>query len=163
MSSKAEAQANSERTAITHVTIERKALQTVLGALEGIHPGNMTPMAEEYWNKAMTVAKQALEQPVQEPVEQEGSATGPIEDAQEYISLLDATRKKMKVVSNAEHYIHKASIGLHTALRGMESTRFHQNQSEVFKYIQMAAACLDEVRQPPAAQPEPVTTRKIDT
>jgi hypothetical protein len=52
---------------MTHITIGREALQTVLGALEGIHPGNMTPMAEEYWNKAITVAKQALAQPVQEP------------------------------------------------------------------------------------------------
>jgi hypothetical protein len=42
-----------------------------LEALEGIHPGNMTPMAEEYWNKAITLIKQALAAqpaPVQEPV-----------------------------------------------------------------------------------------------
>ena len=144
---------------MTKILIEEATVKLALEALEywDVH-GKLHQPTEE----AITAIKQALEQPVQEPVEQEGSASGPIEDAQEYISLLDATRKKMKVVSNAEHYIHKASIGLHTAVRGMESTRFHQNQSEVFKYIQMAAACLDEVRQPPAAQPEPVTTREID-
>ena len=37
-----------------------RALKLALEALEGIHPGNMTPMAEEYWNKAITVIKQAL-------------------------------------------------------------------------------------------------------
>jgi hypothetical protein len=59
-----------ERPAMTHATIEREALQTVLEALEGIHPGNMTPMAEEYWNKAITVAKQALAAaPVQPAIE----------------------------------------------------------------------------------------------
>ena len=47
-----------------------EALKLALEALEGIHPGNMTPMAEEYWNKAITGIKQALAaQPaVQEPV-----------------------------------------------------------------------------------------------
>ena len=42
-----------------------KALKLALEALEGIHPGNMTPMAEEYWNKAITAIKQALAAPVQ--------------------------------------------------------------------------------------------------
>jgi len=37
-----------------------EALRLALEALEGIHPGNMTPMAEEYWNKAITAIKQAL-------------------------------------------------------------------------------------------------------
>jgi hypothetical protein len=37
-----------------------------LEALEGIHPGNMTPMAEEYWNKAITAIKQARSAPVQD-------------------------------------------------------------------------------------------------
>jgi hypothetical protein len=37
-----------------------EALKLALEALEGIHPGNMTPMAEEYWNKAITAIKQAL-------------------------------------------------------------------------------------------------------
>jgi hypothetical protein len=37
-----------------------EALKLALEALEGIHPGNMTPMAEEYWNKAITFCKQAL-------------------------------------------------------------------------------------------------------
>jgi hypothetical protein len=36
-----------------------EALDLALEALEGIHPGNMTPMAEEYWNKAITAIKQA--------------------------------------------------------------------------------------------------------
>lgn len=37
-----------------------EALKLALESLEGIHPGNMTPMAEEYWNKAITAIKQAL-------------------------------------------------------------------------------------------------------
>jgi hypothetical protein len=45
-----------------------EALDLALEALEGIHPGNMTPMAEEYWNKAITAIKQARSAPVQEPV-----------------------------------------------------------------------------------------------
>jgi rubredoxin len=48
-----------------------EALKLALEALEGIHPGNMTPMAEEYWNKSITAIKQALAAqpaPVQEPV-----------------------------------------------------------------------------------------------
>lgn len=43
-------------------------LKIALEDLEGIHPGNMTPMAEEYWNKAITAIKQALAAPQQEPV-----------------------------------------------------------------------------------------------
>jgi hypothetical protein len=42
-----------------------EALDLALEALEGIHPGNMTPMAEEYWNKALTAIKQARSAPVQ--------------------------------------------------------------------------------------------------
>jgi hypothetical protein len=42
-----------------------EALKLALEALEGIHPGNMTPMAEEYWNKAITAIKQALAASVQ--------------------------------------------------------------------------------------------------
>lgn len=61
---------------MTHVTIEREALQTVLEALEGIHPGNMTPMAEEYWNKAITVAKQALERPAVPLTDEEAHNVG---------------------------------------------------------------------------------------
>jgi hypothetical protein len=51
---------------MTHTKDE--ALKLALEALEGIHPGNMTPMTEEYWNKAITAIKQALAAPVQEPV-----------------------------------------------------------------------------------------------
>ena len=45
-----------------------EAMKLALEALEGIHPGNMTPMAEEYWNKAITALQEALAQPQQEPV-----------------------------------------------------------------------------------------------
>jgi len=46
----------------------REAAQQALEALEGIHPGNMTPMAEEYWNKAIIALRTALAEPEQEPV-----------------------------------------------------------------------------------------------
>ncbi len=36
------------------------ALKLALAYLEGIHPGNMTPMAEEYWNKAITALRTAI-------------------------------------------------------------------------------------------------------
>ena len=42
----------------------RKAAEQALEALGGIHPGNMTPMAEESWNKAAEALRQALAQPV---------------------------------------------------------------------------------------------------
>lgn len=46
-----------------------EAMKQALEALEGIHPGNMTPMAEEYWNKAITALRTAIEQAEkQEPV-----------------------------------------------------------------------------------------------
>ena len=47
--------------------MSRKAMQVALEALEQIHPGNLTPMAEEAWNKAITALRQALETE-QEPV-----------------------------------------------------------------------------------------------
>jgi hypothetical protein len=37
-------------------------MRLALEALNGIHPGNMTPMAEEYWNKAITTLRTAIEQ-----------------------------------------------------------------------------------------------------
>ena len=40
-------------------------MRLALEALKDIHPGNMTPMAEEYWGKAITALRQALEQPEQ--------------------------------------------------------------------------------------------------
>jgi len=43
------------------------AMQMALEALEQVHPGNLTPMAEEAWNKAITALRQALETE-QEPV-----------------------------------------------------------------------------------------------
>ena len=48
-----------------------EVLKLALEALEEIHPGNMTPMAEGSWNKAITAIREALaEQPAQqqEPV-----------------------------------------------------------------------------------------------
>ena len=44
-----------------------EAMKLALEALEGIHPGNMTPMAEEYWNTSITVLREALAHPQQEP------------------------------------------------------------------------------------------------
>lgn len=45
------------------------AMKQALEALEEIHPGNMTPMAEEAWNKAITALRLAIEQSEkQEPV-----------------------------------------------------------------------------------------------
>jgi len=41
----------------------KEAMKLALEALEGIHPGNMTPMAEEYWNKAITALREALAEP----------------------------------------------------------------------------------------------------
>jgi hypothetical protein len=37
-------------------------MKLALEALEGIHPGNMTPMAEDAWNKSITALRQAIEQ-----------------------------------------------------------------------------------------------------
>lgn len=42
-------------------SMSREAMQMALEALEQIHPGNLTPMAEETWNKAITALRQALE------------------------------------------------------------------------------------------------------
>jgi hypothetical protein len=64
MSSKAEAPANSERTTMTHITIERAKLEQILEALNSPAYGKEL---RELQNKAIIVAKQALEQPVQEP------------------------------------------------------------------------------------------------
>jgi hypothetical protein len=45
------------------------AMKQALEALEEIHPGNMTPMAEEAWNKAIATLRHAIEQAErQEPV-----------------------------------------------------------------------------------------------
>ena len=42
------------------MTKQTEAMRLALEALEGIHPGNMTPMAEEYWNKAITALRQSI-------------------------------------------------------------------------------------------------------
>ena len=39
-----------------------EAMKKALDALEEIHRGNMTPMAETNWNKAITALRQAIEQ-----------------------------------------------------------------------------------------------------
>lgn len=44
---------------------DREAMKLALEALEGIHVGNMTPMAEKNWNKAIEALRQALAQPEQ--------------------------------------------------------------------------------------------------
>ena len=49
------------------MTTHKEALTLALEALEEIHVGNMTPMAEANWNKAITAIKEALAQPEQEP------------------------------------------------------------------------------------------------
>jgi len=56
--------------------IEGKSLtatmKQALEALNDIHPDNMTPMAEEYWNKAITSLRQAIKElERQEPVDYE--------------------------------------------------------------------------------------------
>lgn len=40
---------------------ERAAIQQALEALEEIHVGNMTPMAEENWKKAITALRESIE------------------------------------------------------------------------------------------------------
>jgi hypothetical protein len=42
----------------------RKAAEMALEALDDIHSGNLTPMAEESWNKAKEALRQALAQHV---------------------------------------------------------------------------------------------------
>jgi hypothetical protein len=48
---------------------QRAVVQQALTWMDEIHPGNMTPMAEEAWNKSRAALRQLLEQPepVQEP------------------------------------------------------------------------------------------------
>ena len=51
------------------MTTKDEALKQALAALEDIHPGNMTPMAEKAWDTAITVCREALAQKdEQEPV-----------------------------------------------------------------------------------------------
>jgi len=40
--------------------MSKEAIKLALEVLRGIHVGNMTPMAEEYWNKAIKVLEEAL-------------------------------------------------------------------------------------------------------
>jgi hypothetical protein len=57
--------------------MQTEALRIALEALEGIHPGNMTPMAEEYWNKAITGIKQAL---AAQPAQAQGPYSAPVKE-----------------------------------------------------------------------------------
>ena len=52
--------------------MSKQVLKLALEALEEIHVGNMTPMAETNWIKAITAIKEALAEPEQEPVEWDG-------------------------------------------------------------------------------------------
>lgn len=53
---------------------QRKAMEQALDALVQIHPGNMTPMAEQAWNKAIITLRAALaEQPAEQEQEQDSS------------------------------------------------------------------------------------------
>jgi hypothetical protein len=48
---------------------DKAVVQQALRWMDEIHPGNMTPMAEDAWNKATAALRQLLEaEPVQEPV-----------------------------------------------------------------------------------------------
>lgn len=47
---------------------DKQVLKLALEALEEIHVGNMTPMAETNWIKAITAIRESLAQPEQEPV-----------------------------------------------------------------------------------------------
>jgi hypothetical protein len=87
-----------------------EALKLALEALEGIHPGNMTPMAEEYWNKAITAIKQALAAPVQKgaigaayqksPWDEKGISMPP-PAAPDLQAELDATNRQVEILSDA--------------------------------------------------------------
>ena len=50
------------------ITLTREEAQQVLGYMEEIHPGNMTPMAEINWSKAIEIPRARLAQPEPEPV-----------------------------------------------------------------------------------------------
>ena len=65
---------------------DREAMELALETLEGIHVGNMTPMAEENWNKAIAILRQALEQPEQVNVP-EGWKLVPIEPTDAMLSV----------------------------------------------------------------------------
>ena len=47
---------------------DKQVLKLALEALEEIHVGNMTPMAETNWIKAITAIKEALTEPDPDPV-----------------------------------------------------------------------------------------------
>lgn len=67
------------------ILIEEAKLTLVLEALEGIHTGNMTPMAEEAWNKAITALREALAEQLAQP---HGWKLVPLEPTQEMIDAV---------------------------------------------------------------------------
>lgn len=75
----------------------REAMKLALEALEGIHVGNMTPMAEENWNKALTALRQALAQG-----EQDCESTS-IETISNAIDYLYSTGGEAKNIANQAH------------------------------------------------------------
>ena len=60
---------------------DREAIKMALEALGKIHVGNMTPMAEENWNKALTALRQALAQE-QEPKQTKCPRCGEVNPAE---------------------------------------------------------------------------------
>ena len=71
---------------------QEAAMRQALDDLKGIHPGNMTPMAEEYWNKAITALTAALEQPAQQELVDSGEKAGAYMEARlwEFIDMAAA-------------------------------------------------------------------------
>jgi hypothetical protein len=92
-----------------------EALKLALEALEGIHPGNMTPMAEEYWNKAITAIKQALAAPVQKgaigaeyqksPWDEKGISMPPPEAPVQVFDHVAAARQGLRDAQNRSREI----------------------------------------------------------
>ena len=58
------------------MTTLREAAQRALEALVQIHPGNMTPMAEEAWNKAIDALRAALAEPAEQEPESDTEGEG---------------------------------------------------------------------------------------
>lgn len=53
------------------MTTLREAVAQALDALTEIHPGNMTPMAENAWLNAVQILREALAEPEPEPLTDE--------------------------------------------------------------------------------------------
>jgi hypothetical protein len=154
MSSKAEAPANSERTAMTHITIEKEKLEQILEALDNLlYWDNGKPEYDEA-REAITVAKQALEQPaVQETVEIDADMRnvlhGALKRSGKIIPPPAAQRQWVKLTPE--------DIKIAIDESGLES---HEYGQETIQLIYAIDAKLEEKNT--AAQPAPVTTREID-